>query len=140
MSLPSARIPRQLARLNAIARGPGAIKLPANVKAINLSFKFQNKDGHMGPRKFWQKNLPQVQFHNPATPISVSRKFAVTPEEAGKVPAVLSITFADGSEKSVNVKHKHSDEILEDLIRLTEATPVPIEEQPLLTRQSADVY
>lgn len=70
----------------------------------------------------------------------MSRKFAQTTEEAGKIPAVLSIKFADGTEKSVSVKHKHSDEILEDLIRLTEATPVPIEEQPLLTRPNADMY
>ena len=63
MSLPSARIPRQLARLNAIARGPGAIKLPANVKAINLSFKFQNKDGHMGPRYVCTMNPDGGSFY-----------------------------------------------------------------------------
>lgn len=93
-ALPKSRIPRQLARLNAIARGPGAVRLPAEVKSINLAFKYQNKNGHMGPRKFWQDSLPQVQFHNQTVPIAVERTFANSPEEHATIPATLSIMFS----------------------------------------------
>lgn len=140
-ALPKSRVPRQLAFLNRIARGPGAVKLPSNIQAINLAFKFQNSNGHMGPRKFWRENLPQVQFHNPSIPISVQRKWATNNEEKSSIPATLTILFSDGSQKSVNVQHKHSSDILAQFIEITGATPVPLEDQPLLKKlDAADIY
>lgn len=138
-ALPKSKIPRQLARLNVISSGPGAVRVPADVKSVNLSFKFQNSHGHMGPRKFWQANLPQIQFHNPTLPISVNRTYANSLEEHASIPAVLSIKFENGSEKSVNVKNKFSLDILEDFIRLSGATKVPLEEQPVL-KKNKDLY
>lgn len=76
-------------------------------------------------RKFWKENLPRVQFHNPKLPIKVVRIEPDNPrEDYKKVPAILKIHYADGSVKDADVKHKHSEEILEEFIKLTNAQPV----------------
>lgn len=93
-AIPKARIPRQIYQLNKISRGPAAVRLPPNVQSINLSFKAQNANGHMGPRKFWREFLPQVQFHNPNLPISVNRIHASTPKEHKTLPAILKVQFS----------------------------------------------
>lgn len=101
----------------------------------------------MQTRKFWRENLPRVQFFNPSLPITVIR---VEPEagEAKQVPAVLKVEFStytrshcmtlhvyrglvliltltteDGEVKKVDVKHKHSSEILKLFVKMTGATP-----------------
>ncbi|CEP20707.1 hypothetical protein BN1211_0637 [Cyberlindnera jadinii] len=76
----------------------------------------------MQTRKFWRENLPRVQFFNPSLPITVIR---VEPEagEAKQVPAVLKVEFKDGEVKKVDVKHKHSSEILKLFVKMTGATP-----------------
>lgn len=133
-ALPKARLPRQLARLNAITKGPGALHIPSTVSAINLSFKLQNSNGHMGPRKFWRENLPRIQFYNPSLPISVSRQWATTSEEHAKIPATLTVAFADGTSKNINAQYKMSEDILNELILLTGAKEVPEEEQVFIEK------
>lgn len=134
-ALPKSRVARQLARLNAIACGPGAVRVPPSVVGVHLSFKFQYENGHMGPRKFWRENLPQVQFHNPGLSISVERKYANSVDDTATIPAHLSIKFQDGKEQVINVQHKHSNEILKSFIEATGATVIPVEEQPVLKRE-----
>lgn len=128
-SLPKARIPRQLARLNAISQGPAALIMPDSVAAISLSFKYQNSNGHMGPRKFWRQLLPSIQFYNQSLPISVSRQWAHSPQEHDSIPATLTVAFADGSSKSINAQYKISSDILNELILLTGAKQVPQADQ-----------
>ncbi len=131
-SLPKGNVSRQVARLNNISFGPGAIKVPSNVVEIDLLFKIMNKDGHMGARKFWQQNLPQIQFHNPNLPIKVQRVRVEKPEDHARIPATLTIKFNDGSEQTINCKYRHSNEILEDFIDKTRASKVPVTEIPLI--------
>lgn len=91
-SIPKSGISRQIARLNSIASGPGAIKLPANITRLNLKFeKNAINRGHLGAQRFWKDMLPQVQFHNPQIPISVQR-YLKENAEAGEKPG-LSITM-----------------------------------------------
>lgn len=80
-------------------------------------------------------------------PISVDRTVAARSSSSAKedgeegVKAVLRISFENGSEKNINVQHKHSSTILEEFIQATGATPVPLEDQPLLKRpDESDQY
>lgn len=140
-ALPKSRLPRQLAVLNRISSGSAAVALPKNVASVALAFKFQNCNGHMGPRKFWQTCLPQVQFNNPSVPISVSRVWASSKTDHADIPATLTVNFTDGSSKSVNVQHKHSDAILAEFISLANATPIPVDQQVILkNKDESDMY
>ncbi|VVT55006.1 mitochondrial 54S ribosomal protein mL61 [Magnusiomyces paraingens] len=140
-ALPKSRVPRQIALLNRISSGPAAVNLPTKVSSIALSFKFQNSNGHMGARRFWQLYLPQVQFNNPQVPISINRFWANNREEHANIPATLTITFADGSSKAIPVQHKHSDEILKEFIEAAGATPIPIEQQVIIKKSDeSDKY
>jgi large subunit ribosomal protein MRP49 len=121
-NLPKARLSRHFDRLNLISSGPGSLSVPQEVKSVELVFNLYTGKGHVGPKKFWRENLPRIQFYNPDLPIQVVRvKTAL--EEQGKVPALLKVNFQDGSSKDVDVKHKHSEEILQEFIKLTNAVP-----------------
>ncbi|ODQ56723.1 hypothetical protein WICANDRAFT_107655 [Wickerhamomyces anomalus NRRL Y-366-8] len=121
--LTASRFTRQITRLNLISSGPGSVTVGQNVKNVELLFKRLNTDGHMGARKFWRENLPRVQFHNPALPIQVTRVEVANASEHAKVPAILKVTYADGKTAQVDVKNKHSSDILNDFINLTGAKP-----------------
>ncbi|KAF3766339.1 hypothetical protein M406DRAFT_68691 [Cryphonectria parasitica EP155] len=56
-----------------VRNGPGAAILPPTVTKIHLEFAHKWDGGHYGPRKFWQKNLPRLKYHNPAVPMIVNR-------------------------------------------------------------------
>ncbi|QSL65578.1 hypothetical protein MERGE_002891 [Pneumocystis wakefieldiae] len=47
-------------KLTRILIGPGAFKLPPDIHGLTLYMAFKNKDGHMGPRKFWKDYLPKL--------------------------------------------------------------------------------
>lgn len=74
-----------------VRNGPGAAILPPNVVRLHLEFAHRMGDGHMGPRKFWQENLPRLKYYNPAVPMIVNRHLV----QDG--PAVLSIYIRDES-------------------------------------------
>ncbi|CAK1356302.1 hypothetical protein CB0940_00078 [Cercospora beticola] len=127
VSLPQ-RMRKLQNRLLAIRLGPGALVLPKDVKRINLRFAPRINEGHMGPRKFWRHELVRLKYHNPSIPMTVDR--TAQQDE----PAVLSIHMqpegADAEKvETVNMKNYRSSEILDALIRLTNARQVePTEE------------
>jgi large subunit ribosomal protein MRP49 len=97
-------------------------------------------------RKFWRENLPRLKFWNPAIPMIVNRK----PEVGG--PATMTLYFRpdgattssigidpvsslDGTSKApepspservvtIDMKARHSTNILEEFMEKTGATPV----------------
>ncbi|ODV90669.1 hypothetical protein CANCADRAFT_24324 [Tortispora caseinolytica NRRL Y-17796] len=136
--LPTTRNGRQIARLNALVSGPGALKTPDNLRAMKLIFKLDNKYGHMGARKFWRTHAPVIQYHNPNLQILVTRIETNTDEEAIKVPAKMVLEYDESSGMKpveIDIKSKMSDEILELFRSAAKATEVPAEDIPVFTTQ-----
>ncbi|KAF2214627.1 hypothetical protein CERZMDRAFT_36614 [Cercospora zeae-maydis SCOH1-5] len=129
VSLPQ-RMRRLQNRLFAIRLGPGALILPKDVKRISLRFAPKMNEGHMGSRKFWRHELVRLKYHNPSVPMTVDRT-ALQDEQA-----VMSIhRQPEGEEvervETINMKNYHSSEILDALIRLTNARQVEPTEEDL---------
>ncbi|ANB12709.1 mitochondrial 54S ribosomal protein MRP49 [Sugiyamaella lignohabitans] len=123
---------RQLARLNSIAKGAGSVRVPTNV--TGLSLRLSTRRPAKGAKSFWRENLPQVQFHNPSLPITV-KKVTAEQEAAGEKIS-LSISFEDGTSKSVETTERTSEQILEDFVAASGASQVPENEIPVLKRPS----
>lgn len=133
LRLPRQGLNRQITRLNAIANGPGAVLVSNNVAKINLVFK----DGFKPGKRFWRQTLPQVQFHNPSLPISVT-KFPKD-EDSSKLSELI-VEFKDGQQKKAFIGDKPFESIIDDLIKLTDAKPVPQEDIPILKRREDDLH
>ncbi|KAK3985810.1 CI-B8 domain-containing protein [Cladorrhinum sp. PSN332] len=145
-----------------VRHGPGAAVLPSEVTRVHLEFAHKFNDGHMGPRKFWQQNLPRLKFWNPAVPMIVNR----THDQTG--PATLSIYFQEpgstvqsdnampssstqGDAKApppaegervvtIDMKHRRSDMILQDFLAKTGAVPVkPTPQEETLMRDMEEL-
>ncbi|KAI9681389.1 MAG: hypothetical protein M1817_002672 [Caeruleum heppii] len=145
----------KLRALLGIRLGPGAVVLPSEVKRIHMDFAYKMNDGHNGPRKFWRDCLPRLKYHNPAVPMTVNRTtaqegpatmtifFAETNSSNTPAAPISSTTQASTSTEpviptiadseverteTIEMKHKHSTEILAQLLEVTrgrqvEATP-----------------
>ncbi|ESW98248.1 hypothetical protein KL918_004006 [Ogataea parapolymorpha] len=130
--LPTSRLTRQRENLNLIANyKDSAYKFP-QVSKLHLIFKSHNAYGHMGAKQFWKWNLRTICFHNPDVNIEVTRVNCPTKEEQLKCPSVLKVVYADGREKKIDCKHKHSDDIMKELVELTQAVKCPEDEIPVL--------
>ena len=117
-----------------------------------MDFAIRVDGGHFGPRKFWRLHLPCLKYHNPSVSMTVSR----TTNQLG--PATMTIFFSsplegpntaidDSAQDSstderieiIDIKHKHSDDILQQFMQLTRAAEVrPSEEEKLLLREIAE--
>ncbi|PHH86396.1 hypothetical protein CDD83_10311 [Cordyceps sp. RAO-2017] len=53
--------------------GPGAAILPPEVSMIHMDFCKDSAKGHMGSRKFWRQQLPRLKYYNPSIPMIVNR-------------------------------------------------------------------
>ncbi|KAK9479293.1 hypothetical protein V1514DRAFT_328975 [Lipomyces japonicus] len=126
----SSRYIAQSKIMTRLAVGQGAVHVPKNITGIRLSFKYLNKFGHMGARKFWREYLPQIRFHNPSLAIEVSREHATTIEEHQKAPALLTVDYADQPSLTLDIKNKLSKVILEEFVNLTDAKLVAITTAP----------
>ncbi|KAH8153942.1 uncharacterized protein LAJ45_01709 [Morchella importuna] len=110
-------------QLAIIRSGKGAAIMAPGVKRIALEFPFKNQNGAMGPRKFWQKYMPALKYHNPNVQMDVHRS------RDPMTPSTLTIEF-DGDRKEVlNVQHKDNTDICTTVLELTKATPVPTSEE-----------
>ena len=114
-----------------------------------MDFAARVDGGHFGPRKFWRLYLPRLKYHNPSVSMTVNR----TTNQVG--PATMTIFFSptlnvfatspnvERQESSINermetidMKHKHSDNILKQLMTLTQAVEIkPSEEEEQLLRE-----
>ncbi|KAL8797218.1 MAG: hypothetical protein Q9195_000685 [Heterodermia aff. obscurata] len=155
---------RRLKTLLDIRLGPGAAVLPPEVKRIHLSFAYKLNDGHFGARKVWRQYLPRLKYHNPAVSMTVDRSqnntgpatlsifFApsanTSSASATSSPASTSSTTASKATsdhtpfervQTVDMKHRHEEEILEQLMQITKAVKVdPNPEEELEMRQLED--
>ncbi|KAF2154233.1 hypothetical protein K461DRAFT_125023 [Myriangium duriaei CBS 260.36] len=165
MSSFGVRLRKMQTKLLAMRMGSGAVKLPKEVQRIHLGFAKKSGNGHMGPRKFWHHELVRLKFHNPAVSMTVDRDLKndqealltvfFAPEDAhltsntatGGPSATTSTSGAKVASdhapvektESVKISHKRAEEILADLIRITDAEPIePAEEDVQLERELAD--
>lgn len=97
-----------------------------NVTKLDLVFKAHNAYGHQGAKLFWKHNLKTLQYHNPSLPITVQRIQCDTKEDQLACPAVLRITLADGTTKSVDCKNAFHGDIMNELLALVEAEKVQL--------------
>ncbi|MCJ1314554.1 hypothetical protein MMC25_008236 [Agyrium rufum] len=84
----------QVENLLHIRLGPGAARLPPDIKRINLAFAFKNKDGHMGARQFWRHCLPRLKYHNPGVSMTIQRS------ENTDTPSLMTIFYTSPSPSS----------------------------------------
>ena len=113
-----------------------------------MEFAFKVHDGHAGARKFWRIHLPRLKYHNPGVSMTVNRSndnsgpstmtvfFASVPEptSATNISPAHSVSESPLTAtpevppieriESINMKHYHESEILEQLMRVTKATSV----------------
>lgn len=124
--LPVLRILKQISRLNLIAgNSSNAYKLGPQVKKVELILQEKNVYGPAaGLKKFWRKHLPTLKFHNYDTDISMTRVRS-KPEEAAKVPAKIVVYDEAGQKQELDCKNLDESVILQKLVKLTQATPVP---------------
>lgn len=112
----------QAKRLVDIRSGPGSLSVPAQFNSLELTFSQRNANGHMGPRKFAQINLPRIQFRNPNLEIAVKRIKDLQDPKNEKTRATMTIksTSTTGT-TTTSIQGLHSDEILKKFIELTGA-------------------
>lgn len=134
-NLPSSRILKQIERLNIIAGTPeNAFKFNPNVKSVELFLlKAPVQGPHIGLKRFWRRNLPTLQFHNPDVDFVMTRIKVEDKADLKKVPARV-VVQADGEPKVLNCLEKTHEQILSELVQLTNATSVPAEEIPTITK------
>ncbi|KAH6676058.1 50S ribosomal protein Mrp49 [Plectosphaerella plurivora] len=138
----------RLRLIHKIHHGPGAALLPPSITRIHMEFARKSADGHMGSRKFWREHLPRLKYHNPAIPMIVNRKdnnegaatmtiyFRNAATAAGETvnriqpPSSAMDTSkavapaADERVVKIDMKNKHSDDILRQFMAETQAKPV----------------
>lgn len=117
------RVSRQLKFLNKISSTTlePQILLNANTySGINLTFQYQNHNGHMGARKFWQECLPTLQFYNPSMEFKVTRVKNEDKKNAS-VPCSLEIIGKDGKVlETLDMRNKQQQEIMQELLAKVE--------------------
>lgn len=136
--LPASRTLKQATHLDLISNYKNSAYKFSNVDKLELIFKKHNAYGHMGMRQFWKYNLKTISFHNPELPIEVQRIECETKDEQLKCPAVIKVTLKDGKVETVEAKDRHSDDIMNDLIKLTNAEKVPEQEIPKVLESVQD--
>jgi len=145
-------------KLLAIRLGPGAAILPPEVTKIHMNFATDIHDGHWGPRRFWRNCLPRLKYWNPAVSMTVTRTqdqegpalmtiqfttpeeaAAITPEissPADKVDSTAPITQGQAVSitnrvETINMKHRVDSEILNELLKLTNARVIKAKPEEL---------
>ncbi|AAS52569.1 AEL116Cp [Eremothecium gossypii ATCC 10895] len=123
-------VKKQLAFLNRICgtAKPQVLVDTTKVSGLKLTFQAQSHNGHMGARKLWREHLPTLQFYNPGLDIQVHR--VANSDKKQPVPCVLEVLGHDGNVlHRLDMAHKHSDTIIDELLSTVEHTPVPAEQQ-----------
>ncbi|KEQ69754.1 hypothetical protein M436DRAFT_55377 [Aureobasidium namibiae CBS 147.97] len=146
-------------QLLAIRLGPGAAVLPKEVSRIHMRFAPKIDGGHMGSKKFWRHELVRLKFHNPAIPMTLDRTAAQTD------PALMTVFFADPEAsptsgaapttstsgdkepsnyspstrtETIDMTMRTPENILADLIRITNARQVEATQEELETLRSLE--
>lgn len=121
-------IPKQLNFLNRISfNTPKAnIRLdPSRYSGLRLVFQYQNHNGQMGARKFWNQYLPTMKFYNPDLNIDVVR-IRNSNYKDSTTPCYLEALDRDGSViNTLQMKNKHSDAIMDEFNKTFESEKIP---------------
>lgn len=123
-NLPSSRFLKQATHLDLISNYKNSAYAFPDVAKLQLFFKKHNAYGHMGMRQFWKFNLKTIAFNNPELPIEVQRIECETKEEQLKCISLIKVTLKDGKEITVQGKDKHSDDIMQELVKVTNAEKI----------------
>ncbi|KAK8094427.1 50S ribosomal protein Mrp49 [Apiospora hydei] len=133
-----------------LRHGPGAAILPPEISRLHMDFALRWNDGHMGPRKFWKTCLPRLKFWNPAVPMIINRSsnnagpatLSIYFRQAAAAAAALPHPPARRPNRirarptsapapppeegervvTIEMKHQHSDAILQEFLQKTGAT------------------
>lgn len=95
---------------------------------LKLTFQYQNHNGNMGARKFWQTYMPTLKFYNPELAIDVIRIKNENKKDVS-VPCVLEILSKEGKTiEAIDMRYKNDETIMDELLKKLEHTPVPKED------------
>lgn len=124
------RVVKQLKFLNKISSTTPKSQIlldSSKYAGLNLTFQYQNFNGHMGARKFWHEYLPTLQFYNPSLSINVSR--VKNENKKVDVPCILEVIGPDAKVvEQVSMKNKTDTQIMDELLEKLEHTKVPEEQ------------
>lgn len=124
--LSKSKLNRHFESLGLIANGIGAMKIPQEVKLLELFYKADRSVEHRGAKKFHDINLPRIQFHNPSLPIKVYQIVGEEEELKNKdIPALLKVHY-ENEVKKLDLAQKQHDSIAEQLAKLVDATPADV--------------
>lgn len=131
---PTSKILKQIWRLNQIAGTPKtAFRFPQTVAKFELILLLKNVWGRsLGLKHFWRHNLPTLKFHNEDLSMTVTRVKAETKAEIASVPSKIVVHYTDGTKTDLSCANKRPEDILRDLVKLTNATAVPESDIPLV--------
>ncbi|SCU99626.1 LAME_0G04368g1_1 [Lachancea meyersii CBS 8951] len=103
-------------RISATTLEPQVVLNAEKYSGLNLTFQYQNHNGHMGARKFWREFLPTLQFYNPEVKFQVTRVRNEDKKNAS-VPCVLEVIDKEGKPvSSLDMRNKQGLEIMQELL------------------------
>lgn len=115
----------QSARIKSITQpSQSSFLLPPQFTHLSLTFGQRNANGHMGPRKFAQHDLPNLAYFNQSLKISVRRIKDPTDLKNEKVKAFITLKREGDENVDIQIQGLHSDEIVRRLKEVTGATQV----------------
>lgn len=137
-NLPVSPVLKQIARLNMIAGNPSnAFKFGSQCKKVELILQEKGVFGPaVGLKRFWRQNLPVLKFHNYDTDFFLTRVRAENKEDIKKIPAKIIVHEENGGKQEVDCKGLDNQAILAKLVEVTQATPVPEADIPVVGRRS----
>lgn len=133
-NLPTSKVLKQIARLNNIAGTPEtAYKFDPKYKKIELLLIQKSVHGpSIGLKKFWRQHLPTLKFHNDDINFTLTRIHTETKEDLKKCPAKI-IVYDEANQKiELECANKQASDILNELVKLTSAQPVPETQIPTI--------
>lgn len=142
-NLPASRILKQITRLNNIAgTTENAFKFSSKYTKIELFLIKDNIFGQaIGLKKFWRNNLPTLKFHNEDVNFVLTRINTTTKEDLAKCPTKIVIHDNADKKYEIDCANKLVSDILKEVVQVTEATPVPSSEIPVIaTPQQKDTF
>lgn len=140
--LPSNKILRQIARLNLIAGSESnAYRFPSHVRKVEAVILAKNVFGaNAGLMRFWKLNFPTLKFHNDDVDFVITRVRADSKEEIAQAPCQLKVHGENGVLHQLECKGLKDLEILAELVKSADATPVPASEIPRIESSEARLH
>lgn len=119
---------KQLDVLRRISMSTKAAQIMINnnkYQGLKLTFQFENHNGQMGARKFWQRYIPTLQFYNPNLRFEVTR-IKNKQKSIKDVPCTLHVLGEKGKVMhTIEMRNRRDDEIMEQLLNTVEHNKVP---------------